>query len=199
MCRGKREFDMRSLRSGVLIAVVCAAVVASATMVWTRAPAPSRFNDTESVTNIVFDAGIETDRIFGVQLDLVACSSNCVEVAFGWDSDQDGELSREEADWLVGWDAGAWVVRDRRAGIERRSMRSDGLRRLELKVLLNAHKEARRIEALDEDGVVFEGSVPTTFFDAQWNLMRIMTRGLPDSEGVVVSRMEGKGFGIIIR
>ena len=161
--------------------------------------APSAFADTESVTNVVFDAGGVDDRQFDLSVALEAAVSNNVEVAFGRDDDGDGVLSRAETDVELGWDAGAWFRHDRRAGVVERVQRAEGRRRLDARFILDSRKGARSLTASDGDGSVFSGTVASTMFDGSWNLMRVTVRGLVDPDGIVVSEVSSWGFEVIVR
>ena len=80
-------------------------------------PPPSPYADTESVTNVAFNAGIAGDNFFALTLELDASPSNNVEVAFGHDANGNGALDDSEADLAVGWDCGEWFFRDIAADI----------------------------------------------------------------------------------
>ena len=162
-------------------------------------PPPMPFHDTEASTNAMFHAGLSSDRQFNLSLELNAAASNCVEIAFGRDEDGNGILSREESDMLLGWDAGAWILHDRRSETFRQCARHDGRRHLEWQLALNSRKAAKALIAEDEDGIVFGEAVPPTLFDDNWNLMRVTVRGLSDPEGIVISKVFGWGLGVIIR
>ena len=65
------------------------------------------FTDTESVTNAALPAGaMETARLVRCTVELAASASNCVEVAFGTDADEDGALAGDEVSMRLGWDSG---------------------------------------------------------------------------------------------
>ena len=71
----------------------------------------SPFADTEISTNIAFAAYGPRQRRFTYELAFDAAPSNNFEVAFGRDGDGNGKLSRDEADFTVGWDCGEWFAR----------------------------------------------------------------------------------------
>lgn len=183
----------------VFLGMSVVAATAFAAQVDMPVPAPTSDHDTEATTNTVFFAGLSSDRQFNLSLELNAASSNCVEIAFGRDADGNGVLSREEADLQLGWDAGAWLLHDRRAGTIRRCARPDGHRRLEWRLALDSRKAAKTLIAEDGDGVVFDGAVPPTLFDDNWNLMRVTVRGLSDPDGVVFTKVFGWGLGVTVR
>ena len=81
--------------------------------------------DTETVTNVPFTAWQEHLRHFTFKLAFDATPSNNVEMAFGTDGAtgttgvspvEDGTLSPDECDLVVGWDCGAWFVEEGATG-----------------------------------------------------------------------------------
>ena len=179
----------------VLLATSVMTATASAARDVLPVPPPTSFHDTEASTNATFHAGLSSD----LSLELNATASNCVEIAFGRDEDGDRVLSREEWDMLLGWDAGAWILHDRRSRTFRRCARHDGRRHLDWQLALNSRKVAKTLAAEDEDGIVFDNAVSPILFDDNWNLMRVTVRGQSDPEGIVISKVFGWGLGVIIR
>jgi len=90
---------------------------------------PSAWADTEISTNLVFDAGVAEDNTFRLTIELDATPGNCVQVAFGIDTDRNGDLSLEEADFILGWSHGGWFFSDRRAEAARRARQSSARQR----------------------------------------------------------------------
>ncbi len=66
--------------------------------------------DTETVTNVPFTAWQEHVGKFKFSLTCSTTATNNVQFAFGRDADDDGILSLEESDLVVGWDCGKWFV-----------------------------------------------------------------------------------------
>ena len=163
------------------------------------APSLSSFPDTEATTNVAFNAGGEDGRIFRLSIQLNASASNNVVVAFGHDANENGVLDRAEADMLVGCDAGRCFCHDRVSGFSRAVVREDCPRQLDWKLILNARREAKALSASDENGVVFDESVPITMFGSNWNLMSVTARGLDDPHSLVVSDVAGWGSRVILR
>ena len=159
----------------------------------------STFADTESSTNVVFSTGRAEVRTFNLSLELDADECNNLAVGFGRDANENGVLDRTETDAVIGWDAGEWFWRDRRAAIEDRSPRSDGRRKLDVQLSLNRRKAAKSIRATDGDSTVFNGNVPSTLFDPEWNLMRVTARGLSDPNGVIVTETLVNAFKVVVR
>ena len=69
----------------------------------------------EVETNVVFATGAATENKWTLSIERDASVSNCVEVVFGRDVNEDGVLAIEEGELCVGWDCGEWFWRDRRA------------------------------------------------------------------------------------
>ena len=85
----------------------------------------SLFLDTEVSTNVAFNVGRSDAKIFEVKMELSGSVSNCVQVAFGRDADEDGDLAPDEADFVLGWRGGRYFVEDV-AGQCRRFAPEDG-------------------------------------------------------------------------
>ena len=126
----------------------------------------------EAETNVVFSTGAPYDNIWRLSLELDASASNCVEVVLGCDADEDGVLEIDEGGLSVGWSCGEWFWRDRRGGGAGRITGTDGSRRLDLTMRLAADRSARSV-----DGSVFSGAVAPTCFSADWNMVRVVSRG----------------------
>lgn len=160
---------------------------------------PSQYADTESVTNIVFDAGSADARLFSLSLELDATPSNNVSVVFGCDANDNGVLERQEADAVVGWDSGFWFYQDRRVGVEEHVSRASSHRRLDWHLTLDSRKTAKSLVSSDNDGTVFANAIPATMFDANWNLMQVTSRGLSEPNGVVATEANSWGFNVRVR
>lgn len=163
------------------------------------APNVSAYADTESVTNIVFDAGSADARLFTLSLELDATTSNNVSVVFGCDANDNGVLERQEADAVVGWDSGFWFYQDRRVGVEEHVSRASSHRRLDWHLTLDSRKTAKSLVSSDNDGTVFANAIPATMFDANWNLMQVTSSGLSEPNGVVATEANSWGFNVRVR
>jgi hypothetical protein len=164
----------------VLCMVCVAAVLAAARLSVDALPEPVR-PLAEAETNVVFSAGAQGDNIWKLSIELESSVSNCVEVVFGTDANNDGVLGVGEGELCVGWDCGEWFWRDRRSGGAGRTACADGMRRLDWTLRLASDKSARSV-----DGNVFSGVVAPTCFNPDWNVARIVSRG---AEGL---RVESK-------
>ena len=190
---------IHDMKFGLAAAILSLGLVAGAAELIVSGLPASEFVDTEVSTNVVFSTGSSAVRTFTLSLELNAAVSNNVAVAFGRDADGNGSLDRSETDAVIGWDSGAWYWRDRRSGAETTVARTEGTKKLEALFTLDPRKQAKSIAARDCDGVVFTGRVPATMFDPDWDLMRVTARGVVAPNGIVVSRTDVYGFGVVVR
>ena len=135
----------------------------------------------EAETNVVFSTGARGDNIWKLSIELESSVSNCVEVVFGTDANNDGVLGVGEGELCVGWDCGEWFWRDRLSGEVGSVECASGSRRLDWALRLDADRSARSV-----GGNVFSGVVAPTCFNPDWNMARIVSRG---AEGL---RVESK-------
>ena len=159
---------------------------------------PSVWADTEVSTNLVFDAGAAEDNTFRLTIELDAAPSNCVQVAFGVDTDRNGDLSLEEADFILGWSHSGWFFSDRRAGASEWVARSAGRRTLDWRLGLDGARNARSLEASD-GGRVFSAAALPSFFSGGWNLAKVTARGSGDAGASIVGKTAPGGFAVRVR
>ena len=167
----------KAIRAVWLSAICCAAagecqaagVAVSDMPAWT-------FADTETSTNCALRIARNPVEDLSLVLEFAGGESNNVEVAFGFDANTNGVLDVSERGLSVGWDCGEWVLRDHRGGCAAAVGRSAGRRRLEWTLWLRPDKTARRLFA-EDDGVVFDGAVPSTFYSPEWSIARVVRRG----------------------
>ena len=124
----------------------------------------------EVETNVVFSTGSATDNKWTLTIERNAAVSNCVEVVFGRDANEDGALGIEEGELSVGWDCGEWFWRDRRSNA---ACRVEGTaQRLDMTLYLNRGRAARSLASS-----VFPPVMSPTCFNPDWNLARVVSRG----------------------
>ena len=124
----------------------------------------------EVETNVVFSTGSATDNKWTLTIERNAAVSNCVEVVFGRDANEDGALGIEEGELSVGWDCGEWFWRDRRSNA---ACRVEGTaQRLDMTLYLNRDREAKSLASS-----VFPSVVSPTCFNPDWNFVRVVSRG----------------------
>ena len=125
----------------------------------------------EVETNVVFATGAATDNKWTLTIERDAATSNSVEVVFGHDANEDGILGIEEGELSIGWDCGEWFWRDRRANA---ACRVEGAaQRLDMTLYLNRDRAAKSLESS-----VFPPVVSPTCFNPDWNLARVVSRGV---------------------
>ena len=166
----------------------CFAVVAISLPVWaTLSLPPVEYVDTETSTNIPFAVGTEGAGRFVLSLECLATPSNNVEAAFGCDADHDGVLGLGEIAFTVGWDCGAWFVRQGCDGfrIEDQPVSTNAVKMVSLNLRFGASGQPRRLEAVADGQPLFPAltaSPPEWLNIRRCDLMRLTGRGL-DSHG----------------
>ena len=130
-------------------------------------PSPSVFADTESSTNIPFAGWNDLTRFMNIRTEVFASLASCVQVAFGTDHN-DGDLTIDETDLVLGYDCGIWFIRDERNGHERTEDASNRLSGDFIGHVFSALASSRYDRVHQENGMVFS---------REWNLMKITTRG----------------------
>ena len=124
----------------------------------------------EVETNVVFSTGAAADNKWTLTIERDAAVNNSVEVVFGRDADEDDVLGVEEGELCVGWDCGEWFWRDRRSNA---ACRVEGTaQRLDMTLYLNRNREAKSLASS-----AFPAVVSSTFFNTDWNLARVVSRG----------------------
>ena len=142
--------------------------------------------DTETSTNVPFAVGAEGAGRFTLSLECLATPSNNVEAAFGCDADHDGVLGLGEIAFTVGWDCGAWFVRQGCDGfrIEEPSSSTNAVKTISLNLRFGASGQPRRLEAV-ADGQpqfpAFTATPPEWLNVRRCDLMRLTGRGLDNN------------------
>ena len=140
----------------------------------------------EVETNVFFDAGVATDNKWTLTIERDAATSNNVEVVFGCDANEDGVLGIEEGELSIGWDCGEWFWRDRRANAACRvavsGSRMDWRLRLSSTVTSSTEGSGHSVEdcraAKSLESSIFPPIVSSTCFNSDWNLARVISRGV---------------------
>lgn len=147
--------------------------------------------DTETVTNVSFSAWQPHLRYFTFKLEFNATPSNNVEVAFGTDGStgttgvspvEDGELSPEERDLVVGWDCGMWFVENGATGerVTAAPAGGCGAHELTVRVRIDHQGAVDDVHFLDngvEVFVEFAATKPQWLHSSGWNRLRLVGRG----------------------
>ena len=158
--------------------------------VWGRAVVPAALPpavhaDTETVTNVPFATALDVAGRLSFGLVCRATASNNVEVAFGRDADGNGRLDVGEEGCLVGWDCGAWFVREGADGealtvVPDQSPTGD-VRTLSWRVRVGADGTPSRFEATADGSPAFAERSLESIYRPSWNLLRLTGRGLDAS------------------
>ena len=138
--------------------------------------------DTETSTNMPFAVGADGAGRFTLSLFCLATPSNNVEVSFGYDADNDGGLALGEMAFTVGWDCGAWFLRQGCDGnrIEEPSVSTNDVKTLVLGLRFGASGQPRRLEATADGQPVFVAfaAVPPEWLNlSSCNRLRLTGRG----------------------
>ena len=169
----------------VMSFVICLAASAWGRVAVPAALPPAVHADMETVTNVPFAAALEVAGRLSFGLVCRATPSNDVEVAFGRDSDGNGRLDVGEEDCIVGWDCGAWFVREGADGealtaVPEQSPIGD-VRTLAWRLWLGADGTPSRLDARTDGDAVFDAladAPPAWLHSPSWNLLRLTGRGI---------------------
>ena len=162
---------------------------------------PVTYIDTEAATNVPFTAWQEHVGKFKFSLTCRTTATNNVQFAFGRDADDDGILSLEESDLVVGWDCGKWFVQGGYDAerIETAVGTGDG-QTLAWTVRLSPRAATSVSVTATVDGTpVFEGVVAGMFYRKNWNMFRLTGRGLADSAESPVVQILPDSLTILMR
>lgn len=155
------------------------------------------FADTESSTNIVIDASDEYWGKLDILLAANATVSNNVQIAVGIDADENGVLEPMETDVVLGWDSGAWLLKDEYADWSWSCPMEPGARELVFSLRIIRHK-SRALKIADGD-VLFDAAVPDipeSLFNPSWNLLRVTSRGRALRDELIV--VKPTSFGMVL-
>lgn len=170
-----------------ILSSIAVLIAASA---WGRAAVPAALPpavhaDTETVTNVPFAVALDAAGRLSFDLVCRATPSNNVEVAFGRDADGNGRLDVGEEDCTVGWDCGAWFVREGADGeplaaVPEQSPTGD-VRTLSWRLWVGADGTPSRLDARADGDAVFGAladAPPAWLHSPSWNLLRLTGRGI---------------------
>lgn len=191
----------------VLITVACASAMAGSRVV-TGPLNASPWADTETTTNCPFAAADPEVRHLELAIDLFATPSNNVELAFGRDADTDGVLALGEIALAVGWDAGAWFVREGLAtGSHELSHWSvpavTPVSEKEFRFSLDLRVDGPKGIVATENGLPLTWNLPVTLpdwmFNPAWNMVRLAVRGADAPDERIRAKAKVDGTALIVR
>ena len=151
--------------------------------------------DTETTTNVTFTVAESGAGRFALSLSCIATPSNNVEAAFGYDTNNDGVLDLGEMSFTIGWDCGAWFVRQGCDGvrIEEPDASTNDVKTLLLNLRFGTSGQPRRLEAAADGQPIFSAiaAAPPKWLNVrQCNSLRLTGRGLDGhGESFVVGSM----------
>ena len=139
--------------------------------------------DTETSTNMPFAIDSSGAGRFTLSLSCIATPSNNVEAAFGYDTNLDGILDLGEMSFTIGWDCGAWSVRQGCDGIriEEPCASTNDMKALSMNLRFGASGQPRRLEAAADGQPVFSAiaAAPPEWLNIRrCNRLRLTGRGL---------------------
>ena len=144
---------------------------------------PAQYADTETSTNMPFAIGSSGAGRFMLSLSCMATPSNNVEAAFGRDTNLDGVLDLGEITFTVGWDCGAWFLRQGCDGIrcEEPCASTNDMKALSMNLRFGASGQPRRLEAAADGQPIFSAiaaPLPEWLNIRRCNRLRLTGRGL---------------------
>ena len=163
----KRLVAMLKTTSSLLALLAAAVACAATSFTWPQLP-EGTLPDTEVSTNVALRVDNLKMKRFGLSLEATCCVSNEVLVAIGCDSDEDGDLSFEEADLAFGSDCGERYLADYRTQT----------------IVINPGSSL----VIDKKD-----------FNPNWNLAKIIKRGLGEVGEEITETIENVTFSITIR
>ena len=144
---------------------------------------PVEYADTETSTNISFAIGSSGAGRFTLSLSCLATPSNNVEASFGYDSNLDGVLDLGEMAFTVGWDCGAWFLRQGCDGIriEEPCASTNDMMTLSMNLRFGSSGQPRRLEVAADGQPIFSAlavAPPEWLNIRRCNRLRLTGRGL---------------------
>jgi len=145
----------------------------------TVGPLPlSEFADTEVSTNLPFQVDFGTMSRIEFSFSMAGSPTNNVEVWIGADLDENGELSLDEADHVLGYDCGKWFHRD---AVEDKITQAN-------QTLNGSRPHIQRTFILKKRQML-----------PSWDLVKVVRRGVSDIGEVVLVEGKKPGIAVIVR
>ncbi len=171
-------YNVGQMKRVVPILALCLSAVAEAVCL-----PPPGYADMETVTNVPFYVQPDAAGRLVLSLSCLATPSNNVEASFGEDADHDGALALGEIAFTVGWDCGAWFVRQGCDGVrvEEPSASPSAVKTLSFTLRHGADGVPRGLEATADGAPAFATlAAPPAWLDVgRCSLIRLAGRGLP--------------------
>ena len=171
------------IKRPVFLFTACFVAMVSAKVVGPVPLGESLFVDTEVSTNVPAPAcGVDPHRT-GFTLEFAGSPSNAVEIAFGIDANSDGVLTPDEAHLVIGWECGAWFIRNENDGDVFAEPATVATGSQTLHVSMRAGRDGRISSFLARSGntplfVGLTSAPPPWLHNCTWNLCRLTARGV---------------------
>ena len=153
--------------------------------------------DTEVSTNRPFAFKKTNVRHLRIKLDCIGTPSNNVQVAFGRDANTNGVLEVGETGFAVGWDCGAWVLRDSGTNEWFAASVTTNARK-SLAFDLGVVRAEPRCVSATENGEVLAWNVPgrppRSLYCIEWDTLRLTVRGIDPPEEAIRAQVVVEGF-----
>ena len=139
--------------------------------------------DTETSTNVTFSVDESGAGRFTLSLSCLATPSNNVEASFGIDTNLDGVLDLGEMTFTIGWDSGAWFLRQGCDGIrmEEPCASTNDMMTLSMNLRFGSSGQPRRLETATDGQPIFSAlavAPPEWLNIRRCNRLRLTGRGL---------------------
>jgi hypothetical protein len=156
-------------------------------------------SDCEVSTNVVLATSPSMSEI-EFTLSLFSTSSNVVEVAFGTDTDLDGDISRKETELVVGSECGVWQIVDSKDGNKYIYAVSFGENEFKWNAWMAMNQDSKKINVWMNRLPIFAQLPSDMFvFKRSWTHFKIISRGKGQCfRSLNVNQSNGR-FYIIVR
>jgi hypothetical protein len=153
----------------------------------------------EMSTNEVLVLNNSDSERFSMSLELNAETNNSIAIEFGIDADSSGTLSRDEVELSLGWACGKWFFHNRRNGIFASNDVAAGRHKFTWKMILSSEQSAERLFVNDGLLLLHDMPLPADTFNRNWNLVRVVKRGITQADEVVTYSFFNEPLLIIVR
>ena len=187
-----------------IIIPLCAAAALTAGAWPTLRPARlprSEYTDTEVSRCYPYDFTTKSADRFDVGLTLFATPSNCFEIVFGKDVNTNGWLEAAESQFVIGWDAGRWIMKGRvgtgTASVQQQvggwvfgrhesaEATTNTLKRMVWQAWPQ-HRRPARLEATENGAPIFTefatNAIPLWAWPSGWDTVKVTARGVDDPQ-----------------
>ena len=192
------------IKRPVFLFTACFVAMVSAKVVGPVPLGESLFVDTEVSTNVPAPAcGVDPHRT-GFTLEFAGSPSNAVEIAFGIDANSDGVLTPDEAHLVIGWECGAWFIRNENDGDVFAESATVATGSQTLHVSMRAGRDGRISSFLVRSGntPLFAGlasAPPSWLHNCTWNLCCLTARGVEAHNASFLMSATPDGMSFIFR